>query len=305
MRVLVGYDGSEHSQGALATVAGLPLPSESTVDVLVVVELTRLTGAGPALVPDVAAMLAEVHREQIAQGERLAEEARAALAKYGLKGEALTRIGQPGLTLVEFAEERAVDLIVVGAKGVTGLERFLLGSVSADVARHAHCSVLVTRLPTRPIQRVLLATDGSAPSRTAVEAVASGELPLPAEAEYLVVSALPPAHGILGLPDLLSFASIGQSPEETRAARGAAAQRVVDEAVAVLERAGRRARALVDEGRPAEVILDVAESESADLIVVGSRGLGGLQRLLMGSVAAEVLRHAPCSVLVARHRPGR
>ena len=55
-----------------------------------------------------------------------------------------------------------------------------------------------------------------------------------------------------------------------------------------------------EEGDPAEVILDVAKEQGADLIVVGSRGLSGIKRFLLGSVSAKVSEHAPCSVMIVR-----
>ena len=54
------------------------------------------------------------------------------------------------------------------------------------------------------------------------------------------------------------------------------------------------------EGHPAEVIIDVAKQEQADLIVVGSRGLTGIKRYLLGSVSSKVSEHAPCSVMIVR-----
>ena len=54
------------------------------------------------------------------------------------------------------------------------------------------------------------------------------------------------------------------------------------------------------EGHPAEVIIDVANQEKADLIVVGSRGLTGIQRYLLGSVSSKVSEHAPCNVMIVR-----
>ena len=56
----------------------------------------------------------------------------------------------------------------------------------------------------------------------------------------------------------------------------------------------------VREGQPAEVIIDVANQEQADLIVVGSRGLTGIKRYLLGSVSTKVSEHAPCSVMIVR-----
>lgn len=79
--------------------------------------------------------------------------------------------------------------------------------------------------------------------------------------------------------------------------------------LAMLERMGQRVRQLglaVDQvfaqGFPAEEILRAAERHRADLIVMGSKGLTGLDRYLLGSVSRKVARHAPCSVLVVRSR---
>jgi nucleotide-binding universal stress UspA family protein len=54
------------------------------------------------------------------------------------------------------------------------------------------------------------------------------------------------------------------------------------------------------EGQPAEVIIDIANQEQADLIVVGSRGLTGIRRYLLGSVSSKVSEHAPCNVMIVR-----
>jgi len=75
----------------------------------------------------------------------------------------------------------------------------------------------------------------------------------------------------------------------------------------LVQRAARDARSNgvevethVREGQPAEVIIDVANQEQADLIVVGSRGLTGIKRYLLGSVSSKVSEHAPCSVMIVR-----
>jgi universal stress protein A len=61
-------------------------------------------------------------------------------------------------------------------------------------------------------------------------------------------------------------------------------------------------RALVEVGIPHDLIVQVAESVGADLIVIGTHGRSGLQRLMLGSVAENVVRHAPCPVLTVRGR---
>jgi nucleotide-binding universal stress UspA family protein len=67
-----------------------------------------------------------------------------------------------------------------------------------------------------------------------------------------------------------------------------------------LEEAGVKVEAMAREGDPADAILDVAEEENADLIVVGNKGMTGAKRFLLGSVPNKVSHHAPCSVMIIR-----
>lgn len=77
------------------------------------------------------------------------------------------------------------------------------------------------------------------------------------------------------------------------------ATELAQEAVELLRARGHRARGVVVRGEPAEAILQVAEEEGVDLIVMGRRGLGGLKGLLVGSVSERVARHATVPVFLA------
>jgi nucleotide-binding universal stress UspA family protein len=72
------------------------------------------------------------------------------------------------------------------------------------------------------------------------------------------------------------------------------------EAAQEVEQAGVTVRTFARQGEPADAILDVAEEEGADLIVVGNKGMTGAKRFLLGSVPNKVSHHAPCSVLIIR-----
>jgi nucleotide-binding universal stress UspA family protein len=72
----------------------------------------------------------------------------------------------------------------------------------------------------------------------------------------------------------------------------------------VLHKAGAQFTARRELGHPVDRIVSTASDEKVDLIVIGSRGLGGFERLLLGSVSEGVLRHAPCPVLVVRRPHG-
>ena len=101
---------------------------------------------------------------------------------------------------------------------------------------------------------------------------------------------------------LIPYAYIGQvgdlgQAEEEELERG---KEVVAHAGQLLVNAGFKTRALVEKGDPRAVIIDHATRWNADLIMLGSHGLKGLDRLLMESVSEAVLRHARCSVEIVR-----
>ncbi|HEY6779847.1 MAG TPA: universal stress protein [Thermoleophilaceae bacterium] len=74
----------------------------------------------------------------------------------------------------------------------------------------------------------------------------------------------------------------------------------LEEAAATLQSSGLEVRTHAREGDPADAILDVAEEQGADLIVVGNKGMTGAKRFLLGSVPNKVSHHAPCSVMIIR-----
>jgi nucleotide-binding universal stress UspA family protein len=94
----------------------------------------------------------------------------------------------------------------------------------------------------------------------------------------------------------------GPPPEDAEwmLARREEVDTVLREAQAEAEAAGVTAVTRASQGDPADAILDVAEEQHADLIVVGNRGLAGAKRFLLGSVPNRVSHHAPCSVLIVR-----
>lgn len=136
--------------------------------------------------------------------------------------------------------------------------------------------------------RIVAGVDGSAPSRLALEwAVAEARL---RHGEVRVVTAweFPPVT--VGMEGLI------QDPE----AFPQAARRVQNEALKRVNNEGVTVSGDVIKGNAAAVLLRAAEN--ADLLVVGSHGLGGFAGLLLGSVSTQVLHHAPCPVLVVRSR---
>jgi len=139
--------------------------------------------------------------------------------------------------------------------------------------------------------KILLCVDSSAHSKKAIQAVVS--LCRPKEAEVRVLRVLQPI-AITAAPQMDPM----YTPELQQ--EGSEAKNLLECIAAGLRGVGFQVEIMVAKGDVRETIRDVADKWHADLIVVGSRGGGGLRRLLLGSVAEFVARHAPCSVLIAR-----
>jgi nucleotide-binding universal stress UspA family protein len=142
---------------------------------------------------------------------------------------------------------------------------------------------------------VLIATDGSEGSATAVALAAS--IPWPKETTLGVVAVVALAAEIIGLPYIPVVPSKSAEVERAELRR---AQEVTRRAVDALRAAGHAAQCKVMRGRAAEVIISLAKRYNADLIVLGRRGLGTFQAAFVGSVSAEVVDRAQCPVLIAR-----
>jgi nucleotide-binding universal stress UspA family protein len=143
--------------------------------------------------------------------------------------------------------------------------------------------------------RILLALDDSPHSRRALERVR--EMQWPAGTTVSVVSAVRVAP-VLAYAE---FQTPGTLPvEPVFEDRVHVHEALVRHAEGILRGSGLQVQGRVLHGDAREAIVDAARREKADLIVMGSHGRTGLARLLMGSVAAHVVAHAPCDVLVVR-----
>ncbi len=142
--IVVGTDGSEAATEAVRQAAGLALAEGATLDIVSVYEpasVDRLPAERVGASPD--PRWAIKGREEV----DLTLDSAAALAReVGVATVTVyPRQGDPADAILDVAEERGADLVVVGNKGLTGAERFLLGSVPNKVSHHAPCSVLIIR----------------------------------------------------------------------------------------------------------------------------------------------------------------
>jgi nucleotide-binding universal stress UspA family protein len=292
MRVLLALDGSPPSIVARDLVAALPWPPDTTVHLLaayqVPVDWTGGMGANMGWVTGAEDALRDALVEQL-------REAATPLAARGVSIEQEVVGDRPASAIVDCAERLGVDLIVLGSRGRGPLRAMVLGSVAGEVSSHAHCPVLVARH--RQVTHLVVATDGSEiaqeiPDRLARWGIFTG---LPADAVAVSIPDSPAFELIVGLYTL-GDDRLAKKRDDLRARY----RRDVEHIAARLDEAGMPATAHLRSGDPAQEVLALAEERDADLVVTGSRGLGALDRLLLGSVARNVLTHARASVLVIR-----
>ncbi|GKS60077.1 hypothetical protein YTPLAS18_36040 [Nitrospira sp.] len=206
--------------------------------------------------------------------------------------------GRPGTSIVNQGTRRRADLLVLGSRGWSDIRGFLLGSVSRHVSVHASCPTWIVKRPLTSLRQVVLAVDASKHSRRACEFLCAHFL-----AESTHVSVLSVAsHGLTDMAArILSATEIQQlvQPQIDHA------HQLVESYRERLIKTGCSVTTQVVTGHTSEAILSQAEKVRADMIVVGSRGLEGTERLQLGSVAENVLKYAPCSVVVVRRRPNQ
>jgi len=146
--VVVGVDGSAPSRRAAAFLARLEPPRGGRATIVSVVE--PLHAPSTALLPGrmrgrIAAMSADLQRERLAAARRRAASAARRAAAGGWKTEAAVRVGVPVDELLRAVSERKADLLVLGARGTSGLDRLLLGSVSQGALRRAAVPVVIVK----------------------------------------------------------------------------------------------------------------------------------------------------------------
>jgi nucleotide-binding universal stress UspA family protein len=297
MRVLLAYDDSAGAAEAAALTEAIPWPSGSVLRVVSVIEPILLSMSGPwdggsALSPELDAAITASANESLREiVERLGSTGRS------VEGSVLR--GRAASAIIDSARDFRADLVVVGSRGHGAIASLLLGSVSSEVVDHAPCPVLVAR--GRSLSGTVFATDASSSARAA-EAILA-RWPIFAELPIRVLSVAEVVHPwTIGIAPTMYGQVLDVYAAELRESR-AQHQRIAADAAARLRVSGRRADSEMRDGDAALEIIAVAEKRGADLIVLGSRGRTGLTRLLLGSVARNVLSGSTASILVVHEPP--
>ncbi|WP_435587967.1 universal stress protein [Micromonospora aurantiaca (nom. illeg.)] len=283
--ILVGYDGSADASVALNWALDEAGRSGRPVRLAYVFEWLTVTGwIGPGVAPGV--WPDEAARQQVDELVRKAA-ADAAADRPGLTVHGEVFDGPPALVL----QERSADagMLVLGSRGHGGFGGLLAGSTAVSVTAHAHCPVVVVRDGQAATSGpVVVGSDGSESALRAlgfaVERAAQRDVPL------RVLRAWEPPGDRWVPPDF--------DPEQL-----AASERAAAEAELATWRESFPDVPVEIEAVPGSAsALLVEASRSAQLVVVGSRGRGGLRGMLLGSVSQQLIQHSHCPVAVVRER---
>lgn len=279
-RILIATGGSPWSDAAAAYAIALAAQLRAELRVLAVLNVS-----GVYAMPDVLGSSELLMDSVEQQGQHMLAHTTAQATDAGVPHIAILKWGNVAETILQTATEEQCDLIVLGSRGLTGFKRLMIGSISNAVAAKAPCPVLVIKQPppeTLLWRRVLVATGGSPWSDAAVDHAL--EL---ARMQQLDVCLLyveqRRSRRTDGLSSLISDGKSILALAETRAVE-----------------AGVSYEATLAHGDVTTTILHTATEQQCDVIILGSRGLTGFKRLMLGSISNAVAATAPMPVLIVK-----
>jgi len=267
-RILVPVDGSPESESVFSAIMPLVRADAPEVPVLYVVEDPEESFLPPA---------------------HLAK-ACAALRSAGVNAHLELRQGMAADEILRAARERKVNLIAMSTHGRGGVARVIAGSVAEEVLRRTELPLLLTRpnIAVHEWKRIVVALDGSERSESILPEAVRLARKLGAEIDVIRVAMPTIAAGAGEAPVVVP-------PEDPMP--------YLKSVVLGLEKEGVRARAVALEGRAAHQIVSHLEFAGASLLCMTTHGRTGVARILLGSVAEEVVRKAPCPVFLRRSVP--
>jgi nucleotide-binding universal stress UspA family protein len=295
MNLLIAYDGSDSAEVAIQDLGRAGLPAVGEAVILHVAEMWMSSLAWACAASGEAMILPEweAGRQimdwawQIAR--RGAIRVREQLPGWGVRPDVVS--GSRAATIVDVAAKWPADLIVLGRRDESGLARLFHGSVTHGVLGQAPCSVRIARAPeirgdktTAGGTRILIGFDASPRCESAVRAACSRNWPPGSEAKLVAAIDSQVCRGRL-------------CGDGAKSVRG-----MMEGAAATLRMAGLSVSTRVEPAVADRLLIDEARRWKADVIFVGSRGLGPVARVLLGGVSLAVAEHAPCTVEVIRPR---
>jgi nucleotide-binding universal stress UspA family protein len=286
--VLVATDGSPEANAAVTEAATFPWPAGTRIHGIVATRRLR-TFQRPQYVVDA---FDRAFQKVARQAERI-------LTRYWPDARVVVDDKWATDAILSRARHIRADVIVLGSRSAGVAARLLLGSVSRQVARRATCAVLIVHGRRHGIARVVVGVDGSINSHRAGAFLAA--LKVPRGSQAVVVRAVDPIRApSIPLALATERAILVRQAAAVQADMVREAKRDVAIVVKMLRQTGWSAQPTVRIAHPLPEVLREVDRARADLLVIGARGVGGVDRLLLGSVAEGVVNRCRVPILLVR-----
>ncbi len=297
-KILVAVDGSEDSDYALNIAVKIGKQFSSVID-LVHVHVAASEVAARVVAPDpiigasASMLLPNVVINDSKTGSKEYSDSILAnrlsvVRENGLSGSGIViQSSDVAGEILKLANSGSYNLVALGSRGLGGLKSLLLGSVSNKVAKEAKCTVLVMKARIEGVPKVILGYDGSDESKKALEVASDLGRSFGAVVDVLSVMNIPISpEGFIG-------SDIDKWEKDLR--------QNIDLAAEKLRSMGIKSQSMVvSHTNVSRALAEQAEKGSYDIIVVGSRGLGRLKSLFLGSVASGLANSAKTNILIVR-----
>lgn len=276
-RIVVLLDGSPFAERALPVAIRLAHIYHASITLMAAVKMWMPLMGGKQ----------RLERERDARQRYLASVA-GRTRMQGIPVKTVVLQGSVPAALNRLVHEKQADLVVMRTHGFSGLRRFFQGNVATQVLHSVDIPLVFPRpdadprLPVPPFKRILVPLDGSAFAERIlpyVRTTASAE-----ETEILLVT-------IPEVPEAELYGVVSDMVEQLREQAEAQAHRYLAGVAAALREDGFEVRTIVTGTHPARTIAKIAREENVDMVMITTHGRGGLERLLIGSVAERLLHH--------------
>jgi nucleotide-binding universal stress UspA family protein len=292
MKVLLATDGERPAIGAQKLLAGIGDRDRIEITVMSVAGFDAAVQGRERTEGRFSPEAGRKHA--LAVVDRTVEE----LIASGFKASGHLTEGHPPLDILNEIERGWHELTVLGAGSASWIGQILLGSVSTKVLHASPTSILVVHdYLGEGGGQVLLGSDGSRGAEFTLRTLIG--FADPGRVRVRVTSVVKPEEGVAGIPEHTSQQFVG-GERRIESYRLQEAERRVSHAVRTLDDAGFQCEGDVQVGDPAEQLLMQATEDGTDVIAVGSRGLGPVQRVVLGSVSDKVARHARAALVGRR-----
>lgn len=284
-KLLLATDGSQFSEGAIREAIRLAKRCSSKLSVLSVIETNP---EYETIAPQLLEKAEKSAQEHLASVKEQAK-------KEGVDCTTSILEGEDSFNYISNeATKNKISMVIMGRRGKTGLKRLVMGSTTARVIGHAPCNVLVVPRAARvEFKNILVATDGS---RYATAAASEAIGIAKKNNSKLIVLAVVPSESMQPMDivhsqmsrDVIAEKEMKEAEKNAKTAKEAA------------RKEGVSVEAFVMGGKPSDAIVQTAKEKNVDVILLGSHGKSGIDKLLMGSVAERVIVLSSCAVLVVK-----